>query len=183
MSRCLSDAVWALLDSPPAEQFSLRQRFLLLAIANHANERRGRVAWPSIRRLARLAGCCERQIQRELRRLETTGFLLTADDERGRRLYRLSPGGDTALSPGGDTTGDTGDTARSPEPGIHPGRDPRSEAGSARGARTRPDGFIARNTQGIGRPIPAASSEAAVQRRRELLRSQARALESAGGRR
>ncbi len=92
-------AVWECDVEPDA-------RFLLMAMADHADENGGSI-FPSIGRLSRKTGFHERKVQRLLARLRRRGFLVVTRPAAGHRPteYRIA-----FDPPRGDTTcrGDTG---------------------------------------------------------------------------
>jgi hypothetical protein len=77
------------LDLPPTD------KFVLIAIADRVNDKRGGVAWPSIPRLVAMTGYDRRTVQKALRRLQDSGHLEVVEKARGRRSarYRIRRGG------------------------------------------------------------------------------------------
>lgn len=136
MSVRMMSLVWEM-DLPTSE------KMVLLVIADHADDD-GENAWPSMATIARKASVSERQAQRLVKSLASSGFLSVEDQAGGRRdmrndrrpnRYTVHLNGVTSTTPRepqrGDTEaprGDTGDangvTPTSPKPSIEPSLEP-----------------------------------------------------------
>jgi len=70
------------------------RKLVLVALADHANERDGGRAYPSKAKLSERAGICVRQVQEHLRGLEESGYIEREGNGRGGRgratTYRLN---------------------------------------------------------------------------------------------
>lgn len=97
MSVKVMGAVWDL----PASEIEPRQKYVLLAYADHADHT-GRNVFPSIALIARKTGYDERSVQRITRELEALGFLIAEGGQAGGRAmsahWRIPLNGDK-LSP------------------------------------------------------------------------------------
>ena len=68
-----------------------RQKFVLLALADHADHNGGSVR-PSVALIAWKTGYSKRQVQRIIRDLEEAGILVRTSDGIGGRGYICAPG-------------------------------------------------------------------------------------------
>lgn len=116
-------------------------KVVLLGLANHAHPD-GSQAFPAVETLAVYACCDPRSVQRNLRKLETEGWIARAGEgPRGTTCYRLAmSGGDrlpppTPLSPRGDAGVAERMTLVSPEPSIEP-------SGTVKSAREQAAGSL-----------------------------------------
>lgn len=97
------------------EGMPLVDRLVLTMLSLHLNRETGD-AWPGVDRLARLAACDRRTIQRSLRRLEASGRIAAADAARGgkgmRTHFVLFPRGVTTDAVSPSARGVSGDAPR-----------------------------------------------------------------------
>jgi hypothetical protein len=92
MTHTLRDAVWAL-DLKPTE------KFILVRLADMANEKNGGGCWPSIARLAKDTGFKDRAIRGALKSLARDGHL-TIDERPGKAaIYYPHPGSKCRTTP------------------------------------------------------------------------------------
>ncbi|MDP9356584.1 MAG: helix-turn-helix domain-containing protein [Chloroflexota bacterium] len=104
MSIRQTELVWS------QDGLSQRERLMLLALADHADEDGGSI-FPSVARLAWKTGYSERSVQRILRDLEGRGLLAVEGDKKGGRhrttRYRLTLDNGPMKAPFPSAKGDT----------------------------------------------------------------------------
>ena len=126
------------------------EKLMLLAIAEHVSDSSG-IAWPSVARLARMCGVCDRQAKRLLKALQQSGELQidrNAGSKQGTNRYAIgciekalaeasgdmdvTTGGDINVTTGGDADVTTSVTPASPEPLLNRHAEPVFEPSKGR---------------------------------------------------
>lgn len=83
--------IFVVVDTP-AEWFGLscQEKAVLVSLVSHLNSKRnGTEVWPSLDRLARLAGLGERTVRRAMRQLEQLGIIKTRTDTGRSNVYSI----------------------------------------------------------------------------------------------